>query len=659
MLVSYGADINYIANSGASILCMAAESGNLELVKYLWAQGAKINEGKGETTPLIRATNKNHLEIVKFFLSKGVSVNQTDDREETALHQACKYGLIEMTMLLLEKGADPNRVNQNGDTPLVDAAIRGSVEIIRLLISHGAELFSEHNAGYRALSSAVSFAHINVVSLLLEAHVPVEPGRTKKNVAFLARAAKQIRLKTIPIRILELLLKYGASLHATDKKGNDALMLAANAKDIAAVNFLLKNGAVIGQINSNGQHALNIASSRLDISATKLNLKTNRDIEILIQLLIRAQTQANWLQLRTDTINKAKNPLTREIILQSLAWPHVYDKLTLANLAKNVLNRNELKNYIQFAITASPTNLSDQTITYMLSLAGICPSLIEHIRPYIQAIPQIKSQLFGNSTIIHPSIVDSFIAGMSLTLERIRIEHGEHWKPYDGELSGSPVFQFFNQVANTELNQLIEHAANHETTNTALVFENLLEACFNSTFTAQTLPHSFPPYTAATGALTNALMAKGVYSAFATKIEAAWKATWSHFVGKPMISDSGSSSSSSSSSFSSSMSSLAQNAVYDPDHPFGVNDYGSTDEWIDQLSVPAGPVNYLYSPQGQDLLEAFRTQLRLAFDQVGENILDLPKGEAEASAEAAKIYSELMFRQLHMLKQFIDPDPPK
>jgi hypothetical protein len=248
---------------------------------------------------------------------------------------------------------------------------------------------------------------------------------------------------------------------------------------------------------------------------------------------------------------------------------------------------------------------------------------------------------------------------MSLRLEQIRIEHGEHWKPYKDTLSESPVFDFFNQVANTELNQLIEHAANHETINTALVFEDLLETCFNSTFTAQTFPHSFPAYTAATGKLADALMAKGVYSAFATKIEAAWKKAWSQFVGKTMTTDSSSSSSSSSSGSSSSMSSQARSTVYDPDDPFGIFDDDLTSEWIDELPAPMDAVTYLNSSHGQELLEAFRTQLRLAVDQVGENILDLPKGTTEASAEVAKIYLELMFRQLHMLKQFIDPDQPK
>ena len=93
------------------------------------------------------------------------------------------------------------------------------------------------------------------------------------------------------------------------------------------------------------------------------------------------------------------------------------------------------------------------------------------------------------------------------------------------------------------------------------------------------------------------------------------------------------------------------------------------DEQANQTPAPTGPIAYLNSPQAQDLLEEFRHQLRLAVDQVGGNILELPRANTEVStksteihsdpppkeilANAATVYSALMFRQLHMLKQFI------
>ena len=131
-----------------------------------------------------------------------------------------------------------------------------------------------------------------------------------------------------------------------------------------------------------------------------------------------------------------------------------------------------------------------------------------------------------------------------------------------------------------------------------------------------------------------------------------------HLPAKKMINDSGSSSSSSSSSSVSPIGSQAPIVAIDPDDHFGIYDFDLHGHWLDQLSVPMKPATYLDSPQVQDLLKTFRHELRLAVDQVVGNILDLPKGATELSAKAAEIYLELMFRQLHMLKQFIDPDQP-
>ena len=661
ILLSLGADINYVNNSGESILCSAAASGNLKLVTYLWNQGVSANGVTWATSPMIMATNEQNLEIVKFFLAQGVSADLTSGNGETALLHACKQDLVEITTLLLEAGADPNLFHPNFDVPLVFAARSGSIEIIKQLLSFGADLFSDFNAGFKALKIAVGAGRTDIASLLLEAHVPVELIHAKRDKENLVLAAMRRIHSPEFIPILKLLLQYGAPLDAIDQKGNNALMLAVAAENSEAIYLLQRDHAVIGQKNLAGKNALHIAIDALDLSSAESNPKMANDALILTLLMATEQSHPNWFSLRKEAINKAKHPITRETLLLSWAWPLLGQDLTLADLAKNIFKQQELAKYIQFTVTASTDNLSAQKITYMLSLAGICPSLIEHIRPYIQAIPHIKSQLFGNASITQTSIVDSFLAGMALTLERIRIEHGDGWRPYDGALSGNHVFEFFNQVANTELSQLIEHAAKHEATNTALVFETLLETCFNLTVTAPTLPHSFPEYTAAPGRLTEALMAKGIYSALAMKIETAWKATWSQFFVKLMTDEYSSSSSSSRSQ--------AQSAVYDPNTSFGIVDDNLLDEQAYQTPAPTGPVAYLNSPQAQDLLEAFRHQLRLAVDQVGGNILDLPKASTDVStkstkihsdpplkeilANAATVYSALMFRQLHMLKQFI------
>jgi hypothetical protein len=383
--------------------------------------------------------------------------------------------------------------------------------------------------------------------------------------------------------MLRLLLSYGASLHGSEQNGNDALMLAVQRKQPDVISFLLDQGAKIGQLNRLSQNALHIAMDALNTSLLNSTSQRVVDAEILALLLVNAQTQSDWLELRKEAIDSGQHPITREIILLSHVWPFVIENLPNANPQLTRFELLAFDSFIQFAITASPEILIAQKIDYMLSLAGICPALIEFIRPYILVLPQIKSHLFGDSLTIHPEIGLSFRTGMLATLEKIRIEHGENWKPYGDESFHSPIYNNLHQLANMELKYLIEFAINYEAANIAIIFEELFETCFNFTVPAPSVLHVLPTYTAEAGALADALMRQGVYLSLATKIEQAWQAAWSPFAGKKMINDSGSSSSSSSSSSVSPIGSQAPIVAIDPDDHFGIYDFDLHGHWLDQL----------------------------------------------------------------------------
>ena len=660
LLVSKGADINHINSSGDSILALAISSRNPKLVEYLLAEGVALNNADESHPPLIQAACFKSIDIVKILLAQGADVNRPDRLGNTALFYSCKDSLEIITKLLLQAGADLNIENSDKETALVYAAWGGSIEIVKLLISYGAKLFTDRHYGFQALSKAVRGGHIDIATHLLQMNVPTN------NIAvavyqssLIIQSFFSINDENAHIAMLQLLLSYGASLRECDFYGNDALMLALERKKTKVIFFLLEQEIKIGQLNNLRQNALHIAMNILDDSLPKSTSEKKIAALILARLLVNAQTQSDWLALRKEAIEREQHSITREIILLSQLWQFVIANLPYPEQPTIGFDLLTFERFIQFAITASPDILITQKIDYMLSLAGLCPALIEFIHPYILVLPQIKSHLFGNSLTIHPEIGLSFGMGMLATLEKIRVEHGDNWKPYGDESFYSPIYNALHQLANIELSFLIKLATDTEATKTALVFESLFETCFNFTVPAPSLLPVLPTYTAEAGALADALMRQGVYLSLATKIETAWQAAWSQFIDKQLISDSGSSSSASSSSSSSSSGSQPLSTAIRKNE---IDDFFSDGEmdskWIDELPEPP-PLSFLESAQGQALLQTFRDELRLAVDRVGGNILDLPKGATEASAEAATIYGELMFRQVHMLKQFIYPDQPK
>ncbi len=679
LLLSLGADFSYFDPIFGSIFSLVIANRNIEIINDLLERGAKVNAPPGEITPLMEAASTGNPEIVKILLAKGAEINSVIPEGITALSAACRSGSLDTVKLLLNNGADPN--GDDRDPPFVNAAECGSPSIIQLLINSGAIVFSDDNIGYQSLRAAVLSGRIDNVSKLLELKVPVKHTVIDQEKGSLLIAALKNLSSDDDVEMLELLLKNKLPLKGTNRKGNDALMLAVMFNNFNAVELLIKYGATVAlkQTNKKGENVLQIAIAELDSAIDDESNKKNETL-ILASLFNSVKNNSDWPALQSTIINTAENTFTREVISTSLVWPLTKKDTSINDVVKTTIDFSALEKLIQ-SIVAKTTPLSRKDIYRALSVVGIYSAVSEEIYPYLVALPHIQFSLFGNTGHIHNKTISSFIAGLGVTLENIRIEHGEQWNPYKIDFDNNTIFSPLTQIANGQLTQLIDTSIATETTDLAQVFGTLSEICFNASFTAHSLPAIFPPYQAApgslptifppyqaaTGAVTNALLVKGVYAVLAPKIETAWKKVWEKFTGTPLSSDSilsnssGSSSSSSSSNSSSSSSRTTSTTSIatvidgnDMDDFFSSGDLSS--EWIDELYVPPNLASFLESVQGQALLQAFRDELRLAFDQVGSNILDLPKGATEVPAEVAKIYSELMFRQLHMLKQFIEAE---
>jgi ankyrin repeat protein len=559
LLLELGANINF-RNSESTILREAINSRNVEVVEYLLSQGAEIDgtppSGNG-LTPLTYAAINDQSEIVELLLDRGAQIDRTDQQNCTALWNACTSRGWDAAKLLLQRGANPNMADVHGVSIIEVATGWGNVEIVKLLMQHGVALFSQRNDGYRALKLAVKYGNCPIASLLLNANVPTEMIVDKQPPSLLILAIQSLSGDNL-LAMLTLLLQHNASLRKTDDKGNDALMLAVKLPQFEAFIMFISQGLEVGQINTDGQNALAIAIDALDLNLQAPEQQISHFVYKLVGLLNQAQLQPNWLALRKDALNRAQYPITREIILVSWAWPLNTHNLPIIDLAKKNILVGVLHDFIQFVIN-SPNAVDSETIDYMLGMAGLCPPLINLIRPYIAALSQIKSLLFGNSAIVHDNIISAFIAGLAVVLEKIHLQPGEHWKPYVDDFSNSHIDMALNQIANAELDSLMATSAAIESDKLSPVFKTLFETCFNLSFTEAFLPATFPAYAAAPGALADALMAKGVYSTLATKIEATWKKTWAMFEGKEMSSASGTTSRSASGAWSTSSASSHKN----------------------------------------------------------------------------------------------------
>lgn len=143
-LLKEGADANAAQGDGLTALHIAAQEGQIEIVKVLLGAGASVEAKSriGAYTPLHLAAGTGDAAVVTALLDAGAAVNATTSNTGvTPLHLAAKALNGEAAVrVLLEGGASVNAVDKAaGETPLMYAAAAGRTASVRELLKHGAD----------------------------------------------------------------------------------------------------------------------------------------------------------------------------------------------------------------------------------------------------------------------------------------------------------------------------------------------------------------------------------------------------------------------------------------------------------------------------------------------------------------------------------------
>lgn len=206
-LCAMGADVHAADKDGNTALHLSAEEGG-HAAALLMAAGAdpKVHNHAGDTPllhgltcgypvpilPLLHAYQEHGIDIgeeedidgiraviyavrrcvtaeLKLLLALGADVRECDEKGDTPLLLAARYGRTEAARTLLASGADPNTCNQEGETPL-HLAVRGNdAEMVELLLAAGAQPDAADAGGHTPLSLAVAQGRFFIAEHLVEA----------------------------------------------------------------------------------------------------------------------------------------------------------------------------------------------------------------------------------------------------------------------------------------------------------------------------------------------------------------------------------------------------------------------------------------------------------------------------------------------------------
>uniref|UniRef100_A0A8C2CXF5 Ankyrin 2 n=1 Tax=Cyprinus carpio TaxID=7962 RepID=A0A8C2CXF5_CYPCA len=314
LLLQNGASPDVSNIRGETALHMAARAGQMEVVRCLLRNGAMVDAraredqtplhiasrlGKTEIvqlllqhmahpdaatingyTPLHIAAREGHLDVTSVLLEAGASHSLATKKGFTPLHVASKYGSLDVAKLLLQRRAPPDIAGKNGYTPLHIAAKKNQMEIATTLLQYGAETNIQTKQGVMPLHLASQEGHSEMAALLLQrganVNVPTKVNdyentsnhskyQINSNVVkktFKAEFAKLVDLHPfilLPKKMVNFLLKSGASVNAKTKNGYTPLHQAAQQGNTHIINVLLQHGAKPNAITVNGNTALAIA----------------------------------------------------------------------------------------------------------------------------------------------------------------------------------------------------------------------------------------------------------------------------------------------------------------------------------------------------------------------------------------------------------------
>lgn len=146
ILLQHGANSDLLSSDSFCIpmtsLQIAAQNGNISIIRLLLNAGADPNIFKRRPSPLELAIRMNRTEIAELLICYGKNpITLSAHRNyQYALQLLSKKNDLRLVRLLLEKGANPSEIAYGNDnpTPLEEALYNGNKHITKLLLDYGA-----------------------------------------------------------------------------------------------------------------------------------------------------------------------------------------------------------------------------------------------------------------------------------------------------------------------------------------------------------------------------------------------------------------------------------------------------------------------------------------------------------------------------------------
>ena len=273
-------DVNEKNYAGITPLTIAAEKGNMEIIKMLVEDGnALVNEASSYgVTPLIAAAAAGNDEAVAYLVEQGANISAKDDWGKTALIYAATLDNPKLvsSVIKLDKTA-VNLPDNLGNTALIYAAQKGLLDNMKILLANGANANYRNPAtGISAISAAAAEGNSAAIRML------VRTGKADVNISDLSgRTPIFYAVEQNQEDALRTLLSLGADVNAQDNNGVSVLMRASAKNRQDCVNILLRQKGINPNLKDFQDRTALIYSVYADeLAPTQALLKAGADLNV-------------------------------------------------------------------------------------------------------------------------------------------------------------------------------------------------------------------------------------------------------------------------------------------------------------------------------------------------------------------------------------------
>ncbi|KAL2796252.1 ankyrin repeat-containing domain protein [Aspergillus keveii] len=264
------------------LLGVAANKGNTAIFQLLWEFFvATPSEREYTASRLVSsAADSGSVDLIKWLFNVGAKLKEGPPGTSTALHLAASNSKSDSEALvtyLLDQGANIEAIDGSHQTPLLASMRHGSLGVIRLLFARGANALAIRPRGMNALHLAATNRRHDLIPDLCAAGVPVK-GRmhTTETPLHIAAAVG-------PTESVTALLEAGADIDGLQTTcGWTPLHTAANLGGTEMVDFLIEHGADVSAVDNTGYTALDTAVRAGRIRAFKVLLTATQEADLPI-----------------------------------------------------------------------------------------------------------------------------------------------------------------------------------------------------------------------------------------------------------------------------------------------------------------------------------------------------------------------------------------